>query len=87
MIERLEDESQKNYSLYCVYQNMGRNRSLAKVSEQTGISKDGLNLCQVSMIGHIEPKCMIPINNSLCMRVWLKRLKRWVRDKQVIVYR
>jgi len=39
MIERLEEESQKNYSLYCVYQNMGRNRSLAKVSEQTGISK------------------------------------------------
>ena len=39
MIERLEEESQKNYSLYCVYQNMGRNRSLAKTSEQTGVSK------------------------------------------------
>jgi hypothetical protein len=39
MIERLEEESQKNYSLYCVYQNMGRNRSLSKVAEQTGISK------------------------------------------------
>ena len=39
MIERLEEESQKNYSLYCVYQNMGRNRSLAKVAEQTDISK------------------------------------------------
>ena len=38
MIERLEEESQKNYSLYCVYQNMGRNRSLAKTSEQTGVS-------------------------------------------------
>ena len=38
-IERLEEESQKNYSLYCVYQNMGRNRSLSKVAEQTSVSK------------------------------------------------
>ena len=39
MFEKLDDESQKNYSLYCVYQNMGRNRSLQKASEDTGVSR------------------------------------------------
>ena len=38
MLDRLNGESQKNFSMYQVYQNMGPKRSLAKVSEQISCS-------------------------------------------------